>query len=509
MAIIGLDCVPDSLLFDSLSAELPTIQALRDHGIWGTLVSTDPPITIPAWTTITTGRDPGELGLYGFRNRLGYEQYELTVVNSSHVRVPRVWDYLEAKGAESLLLAIPQTYPPRVHRGITVAGFPTPSFHTPFCHPPEVSEDIVRLTRGRYVNDIREFRRKDKEELLADLYSAADARFTVAQHLVLHKPWDFFMMVETATDRLHHGFWADYDATHPRHITNSPFDRVIPEFYRFVDQRIASVLALLPDETTVMVISDHGAGALRGAVAINEWLIAQGYLKLSKEPKEAVPLTPDLVNWAATTAWGEGGYYARIFLNVRGRETHGKVSQDEYECLREELANKLLAMRDARGVSMRNAVLRPREIYSVCRNVPPDLMVYFDDLNYRSSGTVGEGKIFPEANGEGMDEANHKPNGVFIMARLVDVRHGRQMGRRIVPISCMDIVPTVLHELGNSIPLDLRGKAVALEPEMAVPSDRQTGILSPQASTAESEATGFTEEEEAIITQRLRDLGYM
>ena len=509
IAIIGLDCVPDALVFETLAADLPTLRRLMDHGVWGTLVSTDPPITIPAWTTITTGRDPGELGLYGFRNRLAYDRYELTVVNSSHVHAPRVWDYLEAEGADSLLIAIPQTYPPQAHRGITVAGFPTPSFHTPFCYPPEIASEVEALTRGNYVNDVKEFRNKDKHELLADLYRAAESRFTVAREFIINKPWDFFMMVETETDRLHHAFWADHDEAHPRYVRNNPFEQAIPAFYRFIDEQIGSIVESMPDETTVMVVSDHGAGPRMGAAAINEWLLAQGYLTLSKSPREETPLTPDMVDWTATKAWGEGGYYARIFLNVRGREPYGQVSQDEYEPLLEELTEKLRIMTDPRGRSIRNTVLRPPLLYRLCRNAPPDLMVYFDDLNYRSSGLVGTGEVFPDAHGGAMDEANHKPNGMFIMARLSDLRAGRRRGQRIGPLSCMDVAPTALQEVGVQVPPDLRGRAVTLAAPAPAAGETGPEDSPPQALMPDDQSTGFSEEEEAIITQRLKDLGYM
>ncbi|MGC8908179.1 MAG: alkaline phosphatase family protein, partial [Desulfomonilaceae bacterium] len=325
-----------------------------------------------------------------------------------------------------------------------------------------------------------------------------------------HRPWRFFMMVETATDRLHHGFWADYDPHHPRHVTNSSFAHAIPEFYRFVDQQIASVLALLPDETTVMVISDHGAGPLKGVVAINEWLIAHGYLKLLAHPEAASPLTPEMVDWPQTVAWGEGGYYGRIFINVAGREPCGAVNPADYERVRDELAQRLRTMVDARrGHSLTNTPLKPRDLYETARNVPPDLMVYFDDLNYRSSGLVGGGEIFPASEGEGMDEANHKPNGIFITARLSDLRAGLRRGRRVGPLSCMDVVPTALQELGIRIPPDMRGRALALEPHARAAGARVPEASPPRAPVVESSTRGFSEEEEAIITQRLKDLGYM
>ncbi|MDQ1239560.1 MAG: hypothetical protein QG577_1746, partial [Thermodesulfobacteriota bacterium] len=176
VAVIGLDCVPDSLVFSDLRAELPSLRSLMEHGISGTHLSTDPPITIPAWTTITTGLDPGELGLYGFRNRLDYRDYRLTVVNASHVHARRVWDYVEAQDGASILIGIPQTYPPLPHHGVTVAGFPTPDFHTPYCYPLDLARHIVDITDGHYTNDVKEFRKKDKAALLSDLYIAAENR---------------------------------------------------------------------------------------------------------------------------------------------------------------------------------------------------------------------------------------------------------------------------------------------------------------------------------------------
>lgn len=511
VAVIGLDCVPDSLVFSDLRRELPSLRSLMEHGIWGTLLSTDPPITIPAWTTITTGLDPGELGLYGFRNRLDSRDYGLSVVNASHVHARRVWDYVEEQGGASVLIAIPQTYPPLPHRGVTVAGFPTPDFHTPYCYPHYAAERIVQLTGGDYANDIKSFRKKDKAVLLSDLYRAVESRFKVAADFISREPWTFFMMVETATDRLHHGFWADHDPSHDRHVPENPFRSAIPDFYRFLDANIGALLELVPDETTIMVVSDHGAGPLKGAVAINEWLMRNGYLRLSGPIHEETILSPDMVDWSRTTAWGEGGYYARIFFNVADRESQGIVSADEYRNFREELVGRLEHMTDESGRSINNRVLIPSEMYRSCHNVPPDLMVYFDDLNYRSSGMVGHDSVFLDATGDGMDEANHKPQGIFIMARMADVRTRNPRGSRTRPLTCLDITPTILFELGLDIPTALSGRPTVLH---GVDLERETmGTsscpveMTPQSPVDQSQ--GFSPDEEEIIKQRLKDLGYM
>jgi predicted AlkP superfamily phosphohydrolase/phosphomutase len=96
--MIGLDClVPDVL--DGPARELmPTVAAVADAGTGGVLRSTLPPITVPAWTSMLTGRDPGELGIYGFRNRRSYRYGELSRANGTVVRAPRIWDRVGAAG---------------------------------------------------------------------------------------------------------------------------------------------------------------------------------------------------------------------------------------------------------------------------------------------------------------------------------------------------------------------------------------------------------------------------
>ncbi len=69
VAVIGLDCGTPKLLFDDLHAEVPTIAKLMGEGMYGDLASITPPITVPAWACSMTGMVPGQLGIYGFRNR--------------------------------------------------------------------------------------------------------------------------------------------------------------------------------------------------------------------------------------------------------------------------------------------------------------------------------------------------------------------------------------------------------------------------------------------------------
>ncbi|MGB6068255.1 MAG: adenylyl-sulfate kinase [Desulfomonilaceae bacterium] len=514
VAVIGLDCVPASLVFEEWGRDLPTLRALMEHGVWGSLRSTDPPITIPAWTTMTTGKDPGELGVYGFRNRQGNDYREMAIANSSHVQVPRVWDYLEDVGKSSILLGIPQTYPARPHRGITVPGFPVPAQCSEFTYPAELAAKLPGIAGGEYLPDVKNFRDKTEERLLSDIYSMMDRRFRVAADLLIHKSWDFFMMVEIAPDRLHHGFWRYLDPNHSDQNPACPYGDVIKDFYKCLDFRIGSLLALLDDEATVIVVSDHGARTSLGGVCINEWLIQNGYLHLRTSPTSEVRLVPDMIDWSRTRAWSEGGYYARIFLNVKDREPEGIVEPSDYEALRQELAVRLQLMPGENGDPLTNCILKPQEIYRACRNVPPDLMVYFDSLSRRSIGTVGHGEILRPKGSAGLDDANHDPEGIFIGARMHDLRRGTRKGKRIEEASCLDITPTILQQFDLPVPAELRGRIIQFG-EDEEPRKASRMVASSSSNMGERTRNpavmtpGYSPEEEEIVKARLIELGYI
>ena len=511
VAVIGLDGVPPSLVFGEAGEGLYNLRGLMEHGTWGPLRSTDPPITIPAWAAITTGKDPGQLGMYGFRNRPGYDYSEMKTVNAAHVQAPRVWDYVEDAGGCSIILGLPQTYPPRPHRGVTIAGFPFPENCADWIYPRDLTDEIPLLVDGGYIPDVTGFRSRQRGQLLSDIYTMIERRFRLARDLVIHRPWDFFMMVEMAPDRLHHAFWRYANPDHRLYEPGNPWEHAIRDCYRYLDSCIGSLLALLDDETTVLVISDHGARTMTGGVCINEWLIHNGLLVLRAQPDGETPLRHDMVDWPRTRVWSEGGYYARIFLNVKGREPEGTIEPHEYESFRDDLAEKLRSISDEYGLPMSNKVLKPQEVYRACNEVPPDLILYFDGLARRSIGTVGHGEVYRSGNDTGPDDANHDPDGIFIAARLSSLRGGIRRDTRVHDASYLDITPTILSECGLQSPEDLGGRIIDLGGEQR----RTAAGLRPHVRSHRPEsdptpsATGYTPEEEEIIKKRLMDLGYI
>jgi predicted AlkP superfamily phosphohydrolase/phosphomutase len=276
------------------------------------------------------------------------------------------------------------------------------------------------------------------------------------------KPWDFFMHVDMGVDRIHHAFWKYFDERHPLHEPGSPFENAIRDYYIHIDAQIGERLALLDDDTVVLVVSDHGGQPMMGGIAFNEWLKQEGYLALEYQPDGIVPLEKCEVDWSRTTAWGSGGYYARLFLNVKGREPEGVIEPADYERVRDELAAKIAAITDPEGNNIGSVAHKPEEIYHEVNNIAPDLIVYFGNLRWRSVGSLGLNRIHTLENDTGPDDANHAQQGMYI---YYDPKQpGQDFGelcraglgpRRHL----MDVAPTILELLGVPVPGDMQGQS--------------------------------------------------
>jgi predicted AlkP superfamily phosphohydrolase/phosphomutase len=452
--VIGLDCAPPQLVFERWREELPTLHSLMERGRYGVLRSCDPPITVPAWACMTSSRSPGALGIYGFRNRRDHSYEGLTIADSRSVSAPRVWDVLSARGRPAIVIGVPPSYPVTALNGVMISCFLTPDTQrSQYTYPAELKQEIEELV-GSYMVDVDDFRTSDKERLLGDIEEMTDKRFRVAEHLLETRPWDLFFMVEMGTDRMHHAFWRFFDSEHRLHEPGNRFEGAMLDYYRALDAKIDRVLRFADDDTAVLVVSDHGAKRIDGGICVNEWLRNEGYLVLAEEPAEPTPLKPEMVDWSRTTAWGEGGYYCRLSLNVEGREPQGTVAAHEYERVRAELKAKLEALGDERDRPIGTVAYRPEELYSQQNGIPPDLLVYFGELAWRSIGQVGTGSVHVLENDTGPDDANHAPEGLYLLAAEgVETGPGEERDLR-------DIAPTLLTLLGEPVPADMEGRSL-------------------------------------------------
>ncbi len=460
--VIGLDCAPPELLFDAWRDKLPNFKRLIDGGATSELFSSTPAITVPAWSSMTSSKDPGVLGFYGFRNRRDYSYDNRYIATGLTVKEKRIWDILGDEGKQCIVVGVPQTYPVKPINGFLISSFLTPTTTNPkiqWTHPSSLRSEIENLlTPEVYDVDVPQFRTDDKAFLLEQIFDMTRKRFHVLRYLMDEKPWDFFMFVEMGVDRIHHGLWAHHDPNHRNHDPNSPYLNSIYEYYQYLDKEIGTLLERIPPDTHIIVVSDHGVKKMDGGLCVNEWLRKEGFLKLLDEPPEGHLSSFEKVevDWNKTRAWGYGGYYGRIFLKVVDREPNGVIPAEEYESFRDQLAERIEQITAPDGTNLDTKVFKPQEIYREVKGVAPDLLVYFDNLGWRSVGSFGHGGIYTFSNDTGPDDANHAVNGIWIYTPP-DMDLG---GISLPPTQLMDFAPTILDIFDLPIPPDMQGKVI-------------------------------------------------
>ncbi|HDZ17023.1 hypothetical protein LCGC14_0807530 [marine sediment metagenome] len=453
LLVIGLDCATPQTLFEDFLNDCPNIKKLVQYGIYGKLRSSNPPITIPAWMVMATGKKAGTLGLYGFRHRKENSYDDFWIASSYSIKEKKIWDILGEHGLKSCILGIPPTYPVQKINGCLVSGFITPGTSSEYTFPPTLKEEIKKFV-GDYILDVN-FRVDAKEDLLKEIYAMTEIQFRTIKYLMKTKEWDYFNFVIIGLDRFHHAFWKFYDKSHQLYVPGNKFEFEMRNYYRYLDEKVGEILENIDENTLVMVVSDHGAKSMKGLICVNMALEKLGLLNFKKKPEFGTLINDAEVDWSKTYAWGWGGYYARIFLNVEGREAGGIIKKKDYDEIRDQVANKIKTITDNKGNPMNTKVYKPEELYPIIRGDAPDLLVYFDDLNWRSAGTVGYESMYLMENDIGPDDAVHDYHGIFI---IYDPK--KKIGKDLGTRSILDIAPTSLKLLGIKIPNDMEGNNI-------------------------------------------------
>ena len=450
--VLGWDGVPPQVVFHDLLNELPNLKALIKKSVFGPLKSTKPPITIPAWMSMITGCDPGQLGLYGFRHRAPGDYKREWIPDSTKVKTPKVWDLIGDKNGKVVVIGVPPTYPPPKVNGLLVSGFLAPDTTHPYTYPKSLADTISDVV-GEYQLDVF-YRTDEKDELLSSLFKMVENRHKLAKYIIEKEDWDFFFLMEIGPDRLHHGFWKFYDESHSQYEENSKYKSVFVEFYKLLDKHLGEILELISPDTLFILVSDHGAKTRHGVFCINQWLQKMGYLTLENELSHPQTFKKLDVNWSKTKAWAWGGYYARIFINVEGYEESGTIPPEKYDVFRDELAEALIKIRGPNGEHWENIVDKPENIYIECNGDYPDLMVYFDDLNWRVSSAMGHESMYFYDDDSGPDDAVHDWNGIHV------VKYPQEELEKERAHSILDIAPTILRFMDIKIPDYMSGQVI-------------------------------------------------
>ncbi|WP_337173995.1 alkaline phosphatase family protein [Paludisphaera sp.] len=483
--VIGLEGATPEIVFQD--ERLTTLRGLMEAGCHGLLESVTPPTPVPAWMCLATGRDPGALGVHGLRNRADRSYANLASVDSGTIQAPTIWDRVAEAEGRPILVGVPPGHPARAIAGLSIACSLTPANdRDALTHPAELAARIEAMV-GPYPTDVVDYRQADRETLRDRVLDMSRKQFEVVRRLMAEEAWDYLQFVEVGLDRIQHAYWRHLDSDDPRHDPAGPFAEVIGDYYVHLDEEIARTLELAGDDAIVLIASVHGARRCEGGVAINEWLTREGLLKLGSRPDHVAPIAKLDVDWPATTAWAEGGYTARVHLNVKGREPEGRVDPADYESVRDDLKARLEALAGPDGEPLGVRAHKPEEIYDEVRGIAPDLIVDLGEQAWRAVGGVGYPSIHLSAEEVGPDDCNPTSRGVFILAGSQLPPFGEIEG-----VGVLDIAPTLLRLAGLPPLPDADGRDFLEGREPTDPSDGPAEM-----------------DDDELVRDRLRGLGYI
>jgi len=345
---LGLDGTPYSLLGYLIErGVMPNLKGIVERGTLVESLSSIPEISSVAWTTIFTGSNPAEHGIFGFTD-LHANSYRLRFPNFHDVEVPTLWERLGEKKRRSIVINVPATYPAKPVLGKMVAGFVAIDLKKA-CWPAEWADE---LERSNYVIDVEVGDYVGEPSGLVEaLKQALEVRGRVILDLFEREKFDLFWAVVTETDRLHHFlFDAAYDEGHPLH------DAFL-DIYRRIDELIGELVKRMGGRTSFFMFSDHGFCGLKQEVNVNVWLQQNGYLAFERTPPESLE---DIAQGSRAFALDP----SRIFVNLKGRFPKGSVEQGDRDGIVDELAEKLGGLKGPDGEPIIARVFKSEEVYS-------------------------------------------------------------------------------------------------------------------------------------------------
>lgn len=482
ICILGLDGAAPEILFQD--ERLVNLRRLMDIGVYGRLKSVIPATTVPAWMCMSASQDPGSLGMYGERGRIDHSYAWPDLYTSASSDGHAIWDHLAGEGKKSIIVGVPPNYPPRRLNGISVDCFLTPdAAEEDSIWPAAIKSDINALV-GDYPFDIKDQPGSQKDWLKEQIFGMSGKQWKVVRWLLQEQEWDYFHFVDIGLNRIHRAFCKDCDPQHVQLEPDNPNRNLIPDYYLWLDEQIGSVLELLDNDTMVLAVSANGAQRFDKDFAINQWLAREGFLVLNEYPSRVTPFAELRVDWSKTKAWSEGEEYARIFINLQGREPKGVIPAAAYDGFREELKSRLESFPEFEGSAVKPLVFKPEDIYRNVRDVAPDLIVDLSGLSWRAVGGVGYHELHETS---GLDSAGGGAggHGVFVLAAPNCPLAGEFEGAHL-----LDIAPTLLDLAGSAVPESMQGRSLV------------AGMKKKEPNSGESES-------QTIVHDRLTGLGYV
>jgi predicted AlkP superfamily phosphohydrolase/phosphomutase len=547
--VIGLDgATLDVIRPLAKKGRLPNLGRIMEEGVHGALKSTIHPITPQAWTSFLTGKKAGKHGILDFSRRKK-DSYDIEFVNASMRKAESIFSILSRAGRTVGAVAIPFTFPPEEVNGFMLSGMDAPGEDGRAVYPDSVYEEI-RKEFGHYHIHLASpvGRRIDQAKFWNDIKTEDENRTQISRYLMKRYPCDLFMTVYNNTDRVSHQHLDEETLKKIQKGHVSDNEDLLVRTYENTDAHAGELLSEMDQDTSVIIMSDHGSGPIKRVFFLNRWLEENGFLAYRRKRQDSVKriiqnarflakrflprsaknfietrfggirdkvesiLSFSDIDWEQTQAYGFG-MYGNIYVNLKGREPRGIVEPGrQYEDLCDQIIEGLSCLTDPdTGEKIVEKVYRREDLYDgPYVEDAPDLLIGWDDYAYYTSVTLGKekGEIFgPPMNidcSEYKHVGTHRLNGTF-MAMGANIKKGLE----ISDAGICDVAPTILYMLGEPIPEDMDGRVLTeiFEEEFCrdnPPRGRRSGQVA-----RSDEVVAYSDEESQKVAERLKGLGYL
>jgi len=529
--LFGLDGATFDVLDDLVErGVMPYLGRFMAEGARATLSSTVPPLTPVAWSSLVTGRTPGNHGVTGFFQHASGKGHGLQIVSSRQLRAETIWSVASRQGVRALSLNFVVHQPPPRIDGSVIPGWVPWRWLKRFSHPAGIVERLARELPSFDVKQLAmdfDQERKaiagaplDDHDAWIALHVERDRQwFNVFQHLLSTERYGLAGIVFDGVDKLQHLLWRYLDPDlEPRHPSREYLQtrQACWRYFEQIDSFLAETVALAGPEANVFIVSDHGFTGCRDIVFINTWLERRGYLTwkpdvpvVSDGDDRCEALEPDFYELSAfdmsrTWAYALTSASNGIHIAVRGERDDAGIPPETYERFRADLIDQLLTDCADPGTGeplVTDVTTREGAFGGPHMSLAPDLTLTLRDHGFVS---VRRGPSVLEARPGVV--GTHHPRGVFV------ARGPRILPARLAePLQIVDVMPTALYVSGLAIPEDVDGRVVA---EMFEADDlRQHRVQVAKAPAIELEAAAAAVAapagQDADILARMKALGYL
>jgi predicted AlkP superfamily phosphohydrolase/phosphomutase/tetratricopeptide (TPR) repeat protein len=279
--LLGWDAADWKIITPLLDAgKMPHLEKLVSQGVMGHLSTLYPVLSPMLWTSIATGKRAHRHGIHGFSEPDPVTGGVRPITNLGR-KTKALWNILQQNGLKSNVVGWWPSHPAEPISGVMVSNHfqqATASVDKPWpmrpgtVHPPRLAEALAEfrvhphelegdmllpfVPRAAEIDQRKDRRLMAVAKILAETASVHAA----ATALMQLEPWDFMAVYFDGIDHFCHGYMK-YHPPRLDWIPEEDFDLykdVVNAGYRFHDLMLGTYLHLAGEDTTVIIVSDHG-----------------------------------------------------------------------------------------------------------------------------------------------------------------------------------------------------------------------------------------------------------